>query len=205
MSEPKLGITFRETMAGAFALGESDPRAGQKRGESEGTELAIHVTIHIHDLDRFLTDPHHEAGLTGHIDFPPFGRNLPASRGLFNLFSPGEDPKLKLMVYELAFEHGGKSYYLAGRKEVRDDQGFDLWKDTTTLFTRLHEGRDKTGPVVGAGILSLGAADLVSLASTLRATNADSATERARALAEFGRFFLGNLWGTYAKHVRAEE
>ncbi len=52
---------------------------------------------------------------------------------------------------ELGFAHDGKSYYLAGRKEVRNEPGFDLWKDTTTLFTRLHTGRDAAGPVIGGG------------------------------------------------------
>jgi hypothetical protein len=29
MSEHKLGITFRETMSGGFALGETDPQLGK--------------------------------------------------------------------------------------------------------------------------------------------------------------------------------
>ena len=58
------------------------------------------------------------------------------------------------MIYELAFERKGQDYYLAGRKEVQDDPGFDLWKDTT-LLTQLHRGVDKTGPVIGAGFVTL--------------------------------------------------
>ncbi len=60
--------------------------------------------------------------------------------------APTDDPKLKLMVYELGFEHGGEDYYLAGKKEVKDDPGFDLWSDTTTRYTKLHKGTDKSGP-----------------------------------------------------------
>jgi hypothetical protein len=105
------------------------------------------------------------------------------------------------MIYELAFEHGGQDYYLAGKKEVRDDPGFDLWKDTTTLYSRLHEGTDKSGSVVGAGILSLGPAELMRLVSTIRVTNAKSTKEQTQAMLDFGRFFMGELWDTYAKKV----
>ncbi len=149
MSDPTLGLTFRETMAGGFALGETDPAAGERRGKREGTELSLHATINIRNVKRFIDDPNHTGNITGHIDFMPFGENIPTKTGVFNLFTPTDRPKLKLMVYELGFEHDGEHYYLAGRKEVRDDPGFDLWQDTTTLFTRMHKGPDDTGPIVG--------------------------------------------------------
>ena len=121
--------------------------------------------------------------------------------GVFNLFSPTEDPTLKLMVYEMGFNHGGKSYYLAGQKNVKEDPIIDLWKATTTLYSKLHEGTDKSGPVVGAGILSLGVRQLIHLVSTIEAPGATSFTEKSEAIAKFGRFFLGELWDTYVRHV----
>jgi hypothetical protein len=157
MPDPTLGITFRETMSGGFALGETDPQLGAQKGQSSGTILAMHATITIQDLDHFIADPAHLGQLNGSIDFPAFGENLPASTGVFNLFSPSEQPKLKLMVYEMGFSHGNQEYYLAGRKEVRDDPALDIWRETTTLISQLYKGADKTGPVVGAGILTLGA------------------------------------------------
>jgi hypothetical protein len=105
------------------------------------------------------------------------------------------------MVYEVAFRHDGTDYYLAGKKHVRDDPGFDLWNDTTTLRARLHEGLDASGPVVGAGVLRLGVDDLVRLVSTIRATNADSLAEKTRAIGAFGRFFMGELWTQYASRA----
>lgn len=199
MHDEPLGLTFNETMAGGFALGERDPVAGKKRGRVEGTELAMHATVQLRNLRKFAADPDHAGSLTGHIDFPPLGEHLPATSGLFNLFSPGDQPKLKLMVYELAFTHGGKSYYLAGKKEVRDDPGFDLWKDTTTLYTTLHEGKNTDGPIVGAGVLRLGVKELLSLVGTMRATGAKGLVEEAEAMAIFGRMFLGELWDSYAR------
>ena len=130
------------------------------------------------------------------------GPHLPAADGVFNLFAPDDKPEQKLMVYELAFEHDGTPYYLAGRKEVHDDPGFDLWKDTTTLFTHLHQGRDKTGPIVGAGILTLGMTDLAKLVSTMRATDAATVGEKTQALTAFGKFFMGQLWDTYVRHTQ---
>ena len=197
MEENQLGITFRETMAGGFVLGESDPSAGEKRGKAEGTALAMHATIHIQDIKKFIADPHHLGGITGHIDFTPWAKNIPASHGAFNLFCPTDKPKLKLMVYEFGFEYAGEAYYLAGKKEVRDDFGFDLWKDTTTLLTQLHKGKDKSGPIVGAGVLTLDVTDLTNLLSTARPTNAKSVQEGAEAVAAFGKFFLGSLWESY--------
>lgn len=201
MKEGALGLTFRETMSGPFALGATDPQEGARQGKGAKTELAMHATITIRDLQAFIADREHAGEIVGRITFPPLGLDLPASRGRFQLFSPSDDPMLKRMVYELAFEHGGESYYLAGRKDVKDDPGFDLWRDTTTLFTRLHKGRDASGPVVGAGVLALSPTELVKLLSTAHALNASSVAEEAKAVAEFGRFFLGELWNSYISKV----
>jgi hypothetical protein len=201
MSTQPIGFTFDETMSGGFALGETDPQAGKSRGQLDGSELAMHATVTIEDLDAFIADPKHLGGLAGTLDFTPFGSGIPAPTGVFNLFSPTADATLKLMVYELAFEHDGKGYYMAGRKEVRDAAPMQLWKATTTLYTQLHEGTDKEGPVVGAGVISLGVKELMALVSTMRVTNAPSHTQEAATIMKFGQFFMGDLWDTYVKHT----
>jgi len=202
MSAQTIGISFREVMSGGFALGAIDPADGEKRGRAEGSEMTLHAAIDIQDLDRFIAEADHPGALTGTLDFTPFGDGLASTSGIFNLFSPTDDPKLKLMVYEMGFQHGGKSYYLAGQKDVRQDPIFDLWKATTTLYSKLHEGTDKSGPVVGAGILTLGVKQLIYLMSTMKAPGATSFTETSEAMAKFGRFFLGELWDTYVRHVK---
>lgn len=201
MRDGALGLRFREAMAGGFALGETEPQVGEHRGRRAGTELVLRGAVVIRNLDDFVADPDHRGELVGHVTFPPLGRKLPAKNGVFNLFSPAGQPETKWMVYELGFEAQGKSYYLAGKKEVRDEPGFDLWKDTTTLFTRLHEGENAAGPVVGAGVLHLGPAELLKLVSSMTASNAGSATRQAEAIFQFGRFFLGELWESYAPEV----
>ena len=201
MSDGKLGMMFSEVMKGGFALNETDPKAGAKAGESQ--PLVMHGTIIIEDLDAFIDDPDHLGKLEVRMDWPPFGEDIPGFGGVFNLFSPTGDPKLKLMVYEWPVEHEAKSYYFAGEKEVRVHSLFDVWKDTTTLYTKLYEGTDKSGNVVGAGILELTPMELMKMTGTFTALNADSVEESLRATTAFGRFFLGELWDTYIKRVGA--
>ncbi|MDQ2668375.1 MAG: hypothetical protein M3Z05_20625 [Gemmatimonadota bacterium] len=196
LDEPS-GITFREMMTGSFALGESDPEKGAAIGATAGTTLTMHATVSVHDVDRFITDPNHLGSLLGEIDFTPWGAGMPSSKGVFNLFAPGDAPRLKYMVYELAFAYAGKPYYLAGKKHVRDDAGIDLLSDTTTLYTTLHEGGDATGKVVGAGVLKLGMGDFAKLLTTVRPTGAHQVTDGTAAVMKFTKFFAGQLMDTY--------
>ncbi|HTS52064.1 MAG TPA: patatin-like phospholipase family protein [Burkholderiales bacterium] len=197
MQDTTPGISFREMMAGPFALGETDPEAGAAQGTASGTRLTMHASIEVQDIRGFVADPQHRGGISGHIDFPPFGQDIPSDAGVFQLFAPSGEPKLTWMVYELAFEHQGKPYYLAGKKEVRSGPVFRMWADTTTLYTRLHEGRDSSGPVAGAGVLTLGVGDLRRLLSTFHATDAASSGDRMRATGVFAGFFAKQLWRSY--------
>jgi hypothetical protein len=197
-TDTKPGVSFNETMKGGFALGETDPKKGEAKGDASGTELAIHCDIDITDCYAFIADPQHYSAIRGHVDFPPLGMNIPAT-GLFNLFSPGDNPSHKQMIYELGFEHEGQQYYVAGKKEVRDDPGFDMWDDITTCFTRLHKGNDKSGPVVGAGIIYIKKEQLLNMIPTIRATNTSSNLESLKVVADFGKFFMGSIWETHSK------
>lgn len=197
MASSTVGITFRETMAGGFNLGSTDTAQGEQAGKAAGCTMSMNATIGIQDLRRFIADPGHLGGLSGSIDFAPLGLSMASTSGVFNLFSPTDNPKLKLMVYEMGFRAQGKDYYLAGQKDVQEHPVYELWKDTTTLYSLLHEGEDKSGKVVGAGILSLGLEALVKMCLAMRATDAASPLEAAQALTDFGHFFLGELWDTY--------
>ena len=198
MDGANLGLRFQETMAGGLTLGESDCRAGEKAGKLSGNIMAMHATVTIDDMERFIADSQHAGVLSGTLDYSPFGGGIPCRDGKFNLFSPTGDPNMKFMVYELGFGHDGMDYYLAGHKEVKDDPGFDLWSDTTTLYTKLHQGSDDSGPVIGAGVLSLGVSELLQLVTSMDVLHTDSAVEKLEVLSRFGRFFLGELWDSYA-------
>jgi len=192
------GISFSETMAGGVSLGESDYLRGEELARTRGHTLVMNARVTIDNLDRFIDDPNHTGLLDGTIDYPPFAKGIPGYNGVFNLFAPAEQPNTKLMVYEMVFEHDGQPYYLAGHKEIRDDPGFDLWSDTTTLYTHIHHGKDKSGEVAGAGVLTLGVGDLMRLLSSLEVLHARDRGDQLGALARFGRFFMGQLWDSYA-------
>lgn len=194
-----LGLAFRETLVGSFAFGEVEPRIGAQKGQAAGMTFALDVAVTIDDLKRFLSDPSHTGRLTAHIGFDGTGEKIPATRGTFNLFSAADRPGQRVIAYELGFERDGQDYYLAAKKEIENNPGFDLWTDSTTLFAQLHQGADKTGPVVGAGIAKLGVAELVKTISSMHATNALSAMEAGGAVVDFGRLFLGELWATYGR------
>jgi predicted acylesterase/phospholipase RssA len=202
MNEETAGLSFREVMSGGFAMGQTDPGAGLVQGQSAGATLALRATVMIQDFDRFLADPTHLGTLAGSIDFAPFGGVITGHGGVFNLFNPGGEPGLKLMVYELGFEYACKAYYLAGQKEVRESSAFDMWHQTTTLYTKLHEGTDKSGPVVGAGTLSLGLPALIAMLGTVQVSGVDGAVARANIIGRFGTFFMGELWETYKPHLK---
>jgi predicted acylesterase/phospholipase RssA len=205
MTDTPLGITFAETMSGGLTMGTTDQKAGEKQGEKDGNTFAMHGTINIRDIRKFIADPAHAGEIHGSIDYPPLGTGMPSKVGVFNLFSPTDMPNMKFMVYEMGFTAGGRDYYFAGRKEVHDDRGFDLWSDTTTLYTNLHAGTDKTGPIIGAGILHLSLAQLTKMVPTFAATGAASAKDKMEAINAFGKFFMGELWDTYRKLVKADD
>lgn len=192
-----LGFTFSEVMAGPFALGATDPVAGEAAGRAAGTTLTMHGTIRIEDLDNFMSNAQHPGSISGRIDFAPLGLDVPSTSGVFKLFSPTGDPKMKYMVYELGFNAGGKSYYMAGHKDVKQASVIDLWQATTTLYTLLHAGSDSSGPIAGAGIISLSLRDLFAMVPTMKPLNASSPQQAAEAEAKFGKFFFGELWDTY--------
>ena len=187
------GITFRETMAGGFTLGATDPELGAKGPH----RLAMHAAIHIADITSFVAGAGHRAGLSGSIDFEPMGQGMQADTGVFGLFCPSGDPAMTYMVYELGFAHGGQRWYLAGKKHVKLGSPLRLWGETTTLYTTLHQGTDASGPVAGAGILSLGVVDLLKLMGTVEATDSDSWVESAGAIGKFFKFFASELTRTY--------
>jgi len=199
MSSPTRDVAFRESLSGSFSRGETDARARESRGKSEGAELALHASIHIDDVDRFIADPSYSGRLTGRIDHPVFGENVPAKHGRFKILSAGGDPASKSIVYALTFEHDGENLHLVGRKEVRVGGGSDLGADMSTLHVQLHKGRDALGPVIGAGVLKLAPGDLAKLALSIRSPGAPSLADGLAVAAKFGHFFLGEI---YARAVR---
>jgi cholesterol oxidase len=201
MNSNPIGITFTELMSGGFSLGETDTATGAAKGANN--ILVMHGTVTVDDIDRFIADPAHLGRLDVIMDWPPFGKGLPAPGGVFNLFSPSGDPTLKLMVYEWGLQHEGKDCYFAGQKNVQVHPILEIWQDTTTLHTQLHEGKDKSGTVVGAGIISLSFEQLLKMSRHFKPLNAPSTEAGLAAVTKFGKFFMGELWDTYIERAGA--
>ncbi|MFC5995710.1 hypothetical protein ACFQE5_15975 [Pseudonocardia hispaniensis] len=197
------GLTFREQMTGPFAMGVTDPHEGARIGRRTGWRLTLHATVTIGDMAAFVAAPQHPGTLAGEIEFPGIVERLPFRDGVFQLFAPSKDPDLTLFRYEAPVVLNERPHYLAGRKNVRDDPGFDLWPDTTTLDVRLHDGPDAGGEVVGAGILRLGVTDLVRLLLSMRVLHPASPAQAAGALAAFAGLFARNLVESYVLRPRA--
>ncbi|XXF81297.1 hypothetical protein P2318_16520 [Myxococcaceae bacterium GXIMD 01537] len=199
MTQAPADFLFRETMSGPLSLGAIEPVAGA--GQGRQTPFTFHATIRIDDLDAFMRDENHAASLEARVTYGPLGEDLPTKSGQFNLFKPGDAPDTRLMTYGMTFEAQGREFHLAGSKTIHDDQGLDLWHDTTRLYCLLHEGPDARGRVAGAGVLKLGVRDVVDIIRSMHSERRDGVDE-ARALAQFGQFFLGTLWDIYSPLAR---
>uniref|UniRef100_UPI003F9BDA11 alpha/beta fold hydrolase n=2 Tax=Pseudomonas TaxID=286 RepID=UPI003F9BDA11 len=92
----------------------------------------------------------------------------------------------------------GRDYYFSAFKTVPEDNGvLNIWPDTSTLYVTLYQGPDKTGAVIGSGVMHIKPADFAKQMTTMKVLNARNERERIEALARFGKFFAGILWESY--------
>jgi cholesterol oxidase len=196
-----VGVMFTETMKGYFSLNEKiDFALGKTKGEAENSPLAFTLTIQALDAQAFVTDPDHEANMTGTVIAPALSAMpLVVSEGRFNLFSKDvNNEKRKFMKYNMQLNSvEGKTYYFNGFKDIIDDPGFDVWKDTTTLFITVHEGDNVNAPIAGKGMLIIEASDFAKQCTTMKALNGKTIADDMKALVSFGKLFAGNVWDTY--------
>jgi len=61
----------------------------------------------------------------------------------------------------------------------------------------MHGGDDDTAPIVGAGIIILGAAAIADMMHNIKVLNAKSPFDTARGMSKYLKFFMGSLWDTY--------
>jgi predicted patatin/cPLA2 family phospholipase len=199
-------LSFTEDMKGYVALGESDFERGFRLGRERKTFLHCHMTIEVDGVNRFVTRPEHEAGMSGTVFCDELGGTLPITSGTFNLFVDEGDPTKKRMLYRLGFEDGaGNPLTLSGFKVIEDDPGLDAWSDTTTLYTRIFRGevgadQEEGAEAVAAGIIRITMLDFLKQLTTFR-VQGPTLSDRASALGRFGQLFLGKLWDVYAREV----
>jgi hypothetical protein len=199
-------VQFTEEMLGHVTFGESDFARGAAPERDGAGALKFHLTIVVDDIERFGTDPTRRAGAHGYLDCDALGGRLPVEHGVFNLFVDTE-PGVKRMLYRLHFRDGaGHPLTLSGFKLVKDDAGFDVWKDTTTLFTRVLRGhvdeqQEASAEIVASGVLRIRIRDFARQLTTFRAGGPDAGAKLG-ALAKFGTIFLGQLAEAYLRKGR---
>jgi len=199
-SEHPASLQFTEKMRGFVSFGEDDFDKGFRAGKKSKTDLMFHLTVLMDDIERFISDEQHPGSITGHVQCDALGGRLEVSQGWFNLFvEAGERGERKLMKYRLFMEDGeGHPITLRGFKEVEDDRGFDVWSDTSTLFTHIYAGHvepagDDDAEIVATGILHIRPTDFAVQCATFRVHPA----HRVDAIGRFGALFAGDLWEVY--------
>ena len=204
--EAKTSLQFTEEMKGYVDFGETDYDKGFRKGKKDNTFIMFHLTMKVDRVNTFIVQPKHEAASEGYVECEKLGGRLTVERGFFNLVIDEYDPQRKKMLYRLFFQDSdGNPITLSGFKDVKDDPGFDLWADTTTLFVRLYKGHvgpdeESNAEIVASGIMQIFFVDFMKLLTTFR-TEGPSLADRTAALARFGRLFLGKLWDVYATEV----
>jgi cholesterol oxidase len=191
-------VRFTEVMAGYVWPGAPDWVGGWARGRTERSQLAFRLTIAIDDIGAFLRDPRQTATAVGWVEGDAVGGRWPVDRGDFNLFVAAGEPRMRTMLYRLPFRDGqGRAMVLEGHKEVGDDPGFDLWRDTTRLATTVRadgpEGSAR-GDVLARGILAISPRAFLAQVLTFRGS--------PMAIARFGVRFATTLCDVYLARSR---
>jgi len=201
-SQAPIGLQFTEEMKGYLTVGETSFSDGYQQGKASHNYFMFHLTIKTDDLDSLLTLPEHQAQAIGYVESDLVGGRRAVLKGVFNLFVDTVDQNRKEMRYRLFFEDAGNQpLTMSGFKNIQDNVGPDVWRDTTTLFTNLYVGHLQADQEAGAelyaaGILRIELGDFLHQLTTMRA-DAPSFFARLGGMERFGKFFFGALWDTY--------
>ena len=209
VAPPTLGVQFTETMKGyfsrAFTAAQSTDlkvyEAAAKRGEADNSPIDFTLTITANDLNRMIKEPQHAATIVGTVIAPALSpQPLTASNGVFNLFEQFEQQvDTRHMKYDMKLTaEDGSDYFFSAFKTVPEDNGvLNIWHDTSTLYVTLYRGPDKSGEVIGSGVMHIHPTDFAKQMTTMKVLNARNERERIEGLARFGKFFAGILWESY--------
>jgi cholesterol oxidase len=190
-------------MKGYFSADEKiDFAKGAAAGKLGDCVFEFTLTVTSDDVLTMLHTTDHAATLEGVVNAPALSRRpMTVSGGIFNLFvNAVAATPTKLMKYTMTIHsEEGKDYFFYGYKLINDDKGFQLWKDTSTLYITIHDGPDEGSAVLGKGILIIEAADFTKQMTTMKVLNASSELESLKIMTAFGKYFSGSLYDIYIK------
>lgn len=211
-------VSFKEEMSGYFTdLGSinetlsSNPSREEiitfcKNGYDNSNSrkfFKFHAEITINDVNKFTQAPDTNAAMEGYIKSDYFKDEITFEEGSYwNLFKKTRDPEITLMEYHIFFKTPtGEDQTLVGFKKLKNDFGFDLWSDSTTLFSLLYEGKvseedEKNVQPQAAGVLNITLSDFIELLISFRSKGADF-KKRTKAFIKFGTLFMDKLWEIY--------
>ncbi len=193
---------FTEEMKGFISPAAKAFDEGYEKGERDGNNFMFHITIRTDDLDSFLSSDEHQCTAIGYVESNLIGGRCEVEKGVFNLFVDTADQNRRQMRYRLFFKSAeGQALTLSGNKQIQDNPGLDVWKDTTTLYANLYQGhieapKETKAKIFAAGILHIEVQDFAKQLTTFK-TSAPTMVERLEVFEKFGLFFLGSLWEVY--------
>jgi predicted acylesterase/phospholipase RssA len=203
-------LQFTEEMKGhlnpgSVATTHDEYEAAESRGKASNGAFMFHLTVNIPDVDHFVTSPQHSTTADGYVESPLIGGRSEVKGGTVNLFVDAGDPSRKNMRYRLQFTgSNGKPYTMVGFKDITGTTLADLWPETTTLFTTLHEGHlaeGAAGTVIASGVLHIRPEDFFFVQLFSFRVQGPSLAARTEAMARFGTFFFGKIWDVYGRQI----
>lgn len=204
-------VYFTETMHG-FISKTTDSFQGKRKnfltqvalGKEESLPFKFLLTIYIEDIDAFINDKSLKAKASGYIDSPLFGGRCSVIEGDFNLFlnpiSSKEFDAAKEMHYRLTFRDSkNECFDFFGYKVLQKEDGFDIWQETTTLYSQIFKSEESDKPIY-AGVLELNVKDFAKQMTTLN-SDADSFIQKIANIKKFLNIFAENIWEAYAPQL----
>lgn len=202
LKSPAPAIQFTETMKGFFSMEEkNDFEAGYELGQQKCSPILFTLTIETEAIAEFTVDQEHIGYMSGTVIAPALSdKPLTVSNGIFNLFvKDPENPAHLRMKYNMQLNtYDGKQFYFNGYKKVDGNSPFDLWTDTTVLYTTIYQDAEENN-VLGKGILKIAAQDFATQMTTMKALNAKSMLEKLKAITAFSKLFSEDIVDTYFK------
>ena len=192
------GIMFSEVMRGEVQFGSSN--ATEPPASTDWQKLTLELNVHLPDRAPDANGAR-SGDLSGTVVCEAFGGRRPIVSGKVRLMAI-QGIGRRTMEYELNFRNGpGHAYRLVGSKYLHDDEGFDLWPDTTTLHTTVTSADDDgaaADETVAAGAVYITPITLLRMLFTFR-SHSLGPLRSIRAHARFLLFFLRALRSVYAR------